>query len=462
MPRMSTWQGESPLQHGNTESVSPRRVRVQHRSDGPDVDTDCESDYFRNFIRSPTAAAYPDPSEITGLRSDICSPTLETHGNPIESSRTNSGRCSELVEASPDLSDSGGLRLEKGPLIQSPILKGVKWPGMSLFDSANREAQRRRNQRKDGSILEQMEYNSIVVEQIERIFWPDGTLKKKRLITGNVESSPIHEPTPPPKPSRRRRTNIGTRALKDKSTNQIKAQDRKTRPSQKRDSPTSANMVGFRDLSSSLPAKIGHPKMVHPQDVHIRHYQLDEGLSGQALSREVPHSKRSKPAFEVFHDDDADTRLKSSHSHGVATQSCGTIIQSQQSCLGICDRKQPHGLPYDARFRQDTAADEKENIEPVLDENGRVEDFARPKTERVTQRYFSLTGSHAPQFFSSLPPHMDFGGLAEPGYYGATLNPLNPYLRQQLVHPQYPSEHARLSTPAMPSRQQSISNHHDR
>ncbi len=49
---------------------------------------------------------------------------------------------------------------------------------------------------------------------------------------------------------------------------------------------------------------------------------------------------------------------------------------------------------------------------------------------RITQRYFSVSGSEEPQFFTTMPPQMEFGGMAGPKYRGATLNPLNPYLRQ--------------------------------
>ncbi|KAF2405049.1 hypothetical protein EJ06DRAFT_518109 [Trichodelitschia bisporula] len=76
-------------------------------------------------------------------------------------------------------------------------LKGVFWPGMSIFDSATLDARRRRNQKKDASIVEQLEINSQVVEADERVFTPRGTLKKIKRISGMVDedSSPMGSPT---------------------------------------------------------------------------------------------------------------------------------------------------------------------------------------------------------------------------------------------------------------------------
>ena len=55
----------------------------------------------------------------------------------------------------------------------------------------------------------------------------------------------------------------------------------------------------------------------------------------------------------------------------------------------------------------------------------------------VTQRYFSVTGNEEPQFFSTMPPQMEFGGMAGPKYRGATLNPLNRYLQQARFRPSH-------------------------
>ncbi|KAL9046589.1 MAG: hypothetical protein Q9214_000613 [Letrouitia sp. 1 TL-2023] len=90
----------------------------------------------------------------------------------------------------------------------SPELKGTCYPGMSIFDSASPGAQRKRNQRKNASIVEQIERESLQVEQLEEIYWPDGSLKMRRFITGEVQSSPLKE-NPPPSPKRRGRKSSG-------------------------------------------------------------------------------------------------------------------------------------------------------------------------------------------------------------------------------------------------------------
>jgi hypothetical protein len=89
-------------------------------------------------------------------------------------------------------------------LLESPEnskLKGVVWPGMDLFDAATAEMRRRRNQKKDGSALIQMERSSRTVEPTEVIYSPEGTVVKQRVITGMVEdsSSPLKGESPIPR-----------------------------------------------------------------------------------------------------------------------------------------------------------------------------------------------------------------------------------------------------------------------
>jgi hypothetical protein len=66
---------------------------------------------------------------------------------------------------------------------ESTKLKGVYWPGMDIFDSATPEMRRKRNQKKDSSVVEQLELNSQDVEATELIFTPQGSFKRQRRIS---------------------------------------------------------------------------------------------------------------------------------------------------------------------------------------------------------------------------------------------------------------------------------------
>lgn len=91
------------------------------------------------------------------------------------------------------------------PKGESTKLKGVLWPGMNLFDSATPEMRRRRNQKKDSSVLEQLEINSREVEPMELIFSPQGSLKRQRRISSSVlddEEEFLKAETPTPSLSR--------------------------------------------------------------------------------------------------------------------------------------------------------------------------------------------------------------------------------------------------------------------
>lgn len=90
-------------------------------------------------------------------------------------------------------------------------LKGIIWPGMDWFDSATAEMKRKRNQKKDVSVLLQLEATSQDTEAKEMVF-RGGHLQVERDITGNIESEDSliegeSEPEPDvteKKPTRRR------------------------------------------------------------------------------------------------------------------------------------------------------------------------------------------------------------------------------------------------------------------
>lgn len=72
-------------------------------------------------------------------------------------------------------------------------LKGIQWPGMDCFDSAPEEKKRMRNQRKDLSVLKQMEETSASIEPTEQVWDFDGELQRTRDIyaSPSIEGSPV-------------------------------------------------------------------------------------------------------------------------------------------------------------------------------------------------------------------------------------------------------------------------------
>ncbi|KAJ4361540.1 hypothetical protein N0V95_001792 [Ascochyta clinopodiicola] len=85
---------------------------------------------------------------------------------------------------------------------ESTKLKGVYWPGMAIFDSATPEMRRKRNQKKDHSVVEQLELNSLDVEATELIFTPQGSFKRQRRISNSMfdDEEEIEIKTESPRP----------------------------------------------------------------------------------------------------------------------------------------------------------------------------------------------------------------------------------------------------------------------
>ncbi|KAH8731376.1 hypothetical protein GQ44DRAFT_642427 [Phaeosphaeriaceae sp. PMI808] len=87
---------------------------------------------------------------------------------------------------------------------ESTKLKGVYWPGMDIFDSATPEMRRKRNQKKDSSVVEQLELNSQEVEATELIFTPQGSFKRQRRISNSEydDEDEVEVKAESPKPTR--------------------------------------------------------------------------------------------------------------------------------------------------------------------------------------------------------------------------------------------------------------------
>jgi hypothetical protein len=72
-------------------------------------------------------------------------------------------------------------------------LKGTVFPGMGLFDAATPQMRRKRNQRKDGTILEQMKSASASVVPNESVWNAEIELERVRDIyaSPSIDGSPV-------------------------------------------------------------------------------------------------------------------------------------------------------------------------------------------------------------------------------------------------------------------------------
>ena len=411
-------------------------------------DVDEDSDIQRPYPTSPVRVSYPDPSTLGGQYSGALMSMIALNPHP-----------SRLSTPSRDSTNGRSSHLGDADAVHVLKLKGQQYPGMALFDSASPNSQRLRNQKKEHSLLAQMEQSASRVEPIEQIFFPEWTLKKARVITGNVESSPIQDVTPTAK---RRRAKQGKVVLGELSTNipVTRTIHRAPEPAFSGDrsqvtdleDPFTNDSVTLKKAQNSKSIRI-RPATTNEE---VGEWRLNQGVPdftatrGFAVYRDVKRPKPISPHQFSEHQSPLVHCVPMQCQHA---QSSKQISQEALAALNVgsasitnhlADRKGPErrrpdsmampslperGLVTSALQAVDPG---KENVEPMLDVAGKILDEAMPKQpERITQRYFSVTENDPPQFFHSLPPQMEFGGYSEHVFQGSSFNPLNPQFRQE-------------------------------
>ncbi|KAG9247503.1 hypothetical protein BJ878DRAFT_539213 [Calycina marina] len=161
---------EDPLELFST-TPKYRQPQVSHMHMPSTTPSSIRSDWEPAMYATPTARRVV-PNFATYVESSFISP----------------------VKQDPDQTEDGERLEEK--ITDCLKLKGIKWPGMDLFDSATPEMKRLRNQRKDVSVLEGMKETSLSVRPIESVYNLGGELQKDRDIFGplSCESSPVKSP----------------------------------------------------------------------------------------------------------------------------------------------------------------------------------------------------------------------------------------------------------------------------
>lgn len=116
-------------------------------------------------------------------------PRYERYGSEeVDTPSESVGAESELVDDKVD--DNLEDRLVEEELEDK--LKGYRYTGMGLFDSANDKQKKNRNQKKPAHVLETMAKNSLAVSRDYQV-WEAGELRRTRDIyaTPSVDGSPV-------------------------------------------------------------------------------------------------------------------------------------------------------------------------------------------------------------------------------------------------------------------------------
>ena len=439
----------SRLDPESVDNISSRPVEGAYTGLDNDSESSLSSD--STSLVSPLPSAYPEPP-------------LDIHASPIAAYRLRPDREEEshgLDDADGETDDEYEDCMEE-KVSDATRLKGIYWPGMDLFDSASPTAKRKRNQKKDGSILEQMKANSAIVEPTELIFWAGGDLKMKRQITGQVESSPFKQETPRPKrlkPQLRKvplqtisanvpRTRRNAQA-RDPYSSRTKSEAASSRPP-----PAQHQGLGL-DRATHFVDEVNHP--------HRRSTLVDNGQNWTPAI--FDHDRQPNADFRVFEDNRPDMQAGPVLRSSVLQNSNMNYPFLQLNELSKGPRYHAHGLPYMPLLREErptimegsfdfgqgrpstvdqfshsncsgytsaTPIANKENLGPMFDRVGQVDrTLSNIGLDQQHQQYFSVQGSEAAQFHTNMPPHMDFAAYHGSDMFSRSVNPLAFNFQQQ-------------------------------
>jgi len=145
----------------------------------------------------------------------------------------------------------------------TPQPKGVQWPGMHMFDAAPEELKKKRNQRKDASVLRNLQRNATRVDPHETIHSAGGAVLKKRHIDDLENDSPVEGEYIVEKPSPRKRKKPGPRSKRQPK----EAKKPRGRPRKNLETPSKRS-------SSSIGDMVPSTSRFSPTEDETREYKL--------------------------------------------------------------------------------------------------------------------------------------------------------------------------------------------
>ncbi|KAK2788006.1 hypothetical protein FQN52_007012 [Onygenales sp. PD_12] len=320
-------------------------------------------------------------------------------------------------------------------------LKGILWPGMDIFDSATEQMRKKRNQKKDGSVLKQMEKTSENVEATELVFSPGGTLRKERHISGNVEDwSPLKGETPIPKPKRVTRARRPPLSQSSSNLFNLRGQSRKLVKTEHRRHTSSLEELSRQTLPllETSPAHrslhyFGNDYAPADEDFKMTYSDLDQKpRRGFSIYNDNKEGIQSALRDALAHEEEVAERMASA---GAETKPYyGTFAGSKQ----LLHSQQTSSYPFPAGkpYPNNRATNlpeyrvGKENIEPLMDSDGRVDSHAGQGN--WSGHTDVDDGRYASQYYYP-GPHNGFGGFGESDTFGYSCNPLSySYSHQQV------------------------------
>ncbi|KAJ5969612.1 hypothetical protein N7501_005860 [Penicillium viridicatum] len=322
-----------------------------------------------------------------------------------------------FIDSGDQTQASGDAETDKTRAEEIARLKGVLWPGMDIFDSATVQMRRRRNQKKDGAVLKNMEITSSLVEPTELVFSPRGTLLKERLITGNVEEySPLKGETPVP---RRGLTRTKSTRLTKADPNVPRAVDRKRQKTDK-DRKNTEEEEKVKEEQKS-------PRRARRAADRTHSYAGDDDEFGFTVNT---FGKRPRGGFDVFVDGEKEEEVKTAYQEpGYRTQ-FDTLTPTRL----VLNGKTNTGI-HASRIGHKSVA--KENIEPILNPQGRIgpHDWQSPFAKRTDPDDFGYGTPYLPDLDDSYNPYDNFDKA------GYRFNPLQAPSKHPFYDSHYAEEH---------------------
>ncbi|MCJ1400331.1 hypothetical protein MMC11_003536 [Xylographa trunciseda] len=443
VPRMQSWAASNREKTGSPFTTTPERRRFPASTDFEYQDANNAVADEESLMESPFRSMYPEPPGL------LLPTAFQQNEQTYQTSRGHSVDGVSVGSAGMGTDDNEELEDKASECTK---LKGICWPGMDIFDSASPDTRRRRNQKKDGTVLEQMKANSEEVEPTELIFYSGGQLKKRRYITGQVESSPVKEDTPKPTRQRSKSKRVPLSHISNnagrtgRSNHVIRSTVEPIRPS------TKAQRLAKQDAHSKKLSSVGTQVSNRNKSPNLE----DDEVEWSLMMGELQHNKRR--AFEIYDEEPTKRQdLRQVRSMDRSLDEMYPFLQDKHGNVDVYPL--PHGLPeLDSRndFNPTTTAPilqqkskplpvrkakgshgtssghwaprilgNKENIEPLVDQTGRIDDTTAPfNAERSTQRYFAMSGGNNPQYYTNMPQHWGFTPLQPPQNHGFGLNPL--------------------------------------